>query len=233
MISVEQRDNDIHTLAAINSEFSKLRSMSFLISGSYAIDALTHSPINHGDMDSNVFAPNLPEARSATLALLDDIQLSTGNLQLYKQTPDRLEYDIETPAQSANPRRLEIHLIEAVPEFTYQPNTYILADSKNRRVSRVSLVDINLKDSTGKDYLFKVKSLAYTIATWAIRISGVAQNQLRPVKESDLYFFSLLLAQRFTLTEVCSAIELHPQRSENKGPEEVFRIAQDILKGKG
>ncbi|MBI2008082.1 hypothetical protein HYS82_00295 [Candidatus Amesbacteria bacterium] len=184
-------------------------------------------------MDTNIFTPDLPGAKAAALASLNDIQLSVGNLQLYKQTPDRLEYDVQAITQLADPRRLEIHLIKAVPESEAQPDTYTMTDSKNRRVSRVNLVNAQLKDSTGKEYLFKVKSLAYTIATWAIRISGVAQNQLRPVRESDLYFFNLLLAQGFTPTEVYSAIKHHPQRSENKRPEEVLQAAQDILKRKG
>ena len=227
MISTEQRDNDIRTLAEVNGALSPLRNMSFLVTGSYAIEALTHAPVDHGDMDANVFAPDLPQARAATLELLN----TAHDLRPYKQTSDRLEYDIQPSTQSVDPRRLEIHLVQAQADLV-QPNTYVLANPNSRKIFQISLVDAWLKDSKGRDHFFKVKSLAYSLATWAIRISGLAQNQLRPVRDSDLELFKLLLSQTFTLAEVNSAIEHHPQTPENIRPEKIFQTAKDILKSK-
>jgi hypothetical protein len=230
MISTEQRDHDIHTLAAVNNIFSRFKNMRFLVSGSYAIEALTHAPIDHGDMDTNIFTPNLPNTKIVAIALLDNILLSTGILQPYKQISDRLEYDVITTIKSEIPRKLEIHLIEALAESATQSDTFILTTSKSHKISQVNLVDVSLKDSTGKGHFFKVKSLAYSLATWAIRISGLAKNQLRPVRDSDLECFELLLSQEFSSEEVSFAIEHHPQVPENAKSEEIFQVAKNILK---
>lgn len=226
MISTEIRDSDIHTLAEVNITLSQFRELSFLVTGSYAIEALTQTPINHQDMDANVLATVLPVAKTTALTSLS----SSQRLQLYKQTPDRLEYDVFTTGQSSKPRRLEIHFTETAPlSQATQPGTFTLKDS-NPKISQVSLVDASLRDSAGADHVFKVKSLAYSLATWAIRISGAAQNQLRQVRDSDLELFQLLLSQNFSSQDVYSAIEHHPQMPENLMPEEIFQAAQDILK---
>lgn len=230
MISVEQRDSDIHTLAAVNKVLSQSRKMRFLISGSYALEALTQAPIDHGDMDTNIFTPDIPEAKVIAQALLSQPILPLGLLLPYKQTPDRLEYDVKATNQVVDYRRLEIHLVEALQGPEEHSDTYVLTDSKNHKVSQVNLVDAGLRDSLGHEYLFKVKSLAYSLATWALRISGVVKNQLRPVRDTDLESFSLLLTQDFSLAEVNLAMVHHPQMPENTRPEEVFQIAQEILK---
>lgn len=227
MITREMRDSDIHALAAINTALSRFRSMSFLVSGSYAIEALTQNPVDHVDMDANVFTADLLGAMSTTETVLNSFEIARGSLQLYKKTGDRLEYDVRMTEQPTQ-RRLEFHFVEATPSSSTHPQVFILRDA-NPQISRVSLVEASLKDSVGKVFPFKVKSLAYSLATWALRISGVAQNQLRPVRQSDLECFGVLLTGVFSSEEIYSAIEHHPQAPKNSNPVEVFQVAKNIL----
>jgi hypothetical protein len=200
MITKEQRDADIHVLSRVNSRLSTVPGFRFVISGSYAIEALTQAPVDHADMDTNIYTlPSLSAAIVLTATLMSGLGIAQGNPKLFKQTTERLEYDV-------GPRRLEFHFFEET-------------------LPRVPTILVNLKDSNQETFKFMVKSLPYTIATWAIRISGEARNPLRPVRNSDLDNFRLLLAAKFEPSEVVRLMSHHPQMPENESESNVLEKA--------
>lgn len=189
MITKEQRDADIHTLSVVNSKLSIDPGLLFILTGSYAIEALTQTPIDHKDMDGNVVATSLASAIVRTAVLMENLETTQGNPNLFKRTADRLEYDIGL-------RRLEFQFVE-------------------EKAFKVPIVLIQLRDSNREAFKFRVKSLLYTIATWAIRISGAAHDQKRPVKDTDLDNFALLLASGYECDDVISTMRRHPQMPKN------------------
>jgi len=79
------------------------------------------------------------------------------------------------------------------------------------KCARVPTVTFPLLDSYGRENLFRIKSLPYAIATWAIRISGFAKNQKRSIEDRDLNHLRLLLNAGYDEEEVIRAINNHPQ----------------------
>lgn len=227
---VEQRDTDLLTLDIVKNELSQSPGINFVVSGSYAIEALTGTAIEHNDMDTNVFADKLTQAMIIAPALLSKHQPDKMGFLLHKQTDDRLEYDVRRTSQSSShTRRLEIHLVEATKVGM---NVFNLNDERKNKISQVTLVEAEMKDSNGKVYLFQVKSLAYSLATWALRISDMATSQIRSVRDSDLEYFSLLLKQGATLSDVIYAMRLHPQMPDRVDPENIYKSALANLEKK-
>ncbi len=221
MNRVEQKDRDILIIDQVQNRLSEDTMLRFVISGSYSIESLTHQHcIAHNDIDSDVFTEDISTTMAIIPALLVRRHTTDIDFSLYKITSDRIEYDVSTNQETPDcPKsRLEIHVI---PAYKIEKKSIILNDSNGQRLFKVDLTEAELIDSTGKSSKILVKSLAYSIATWALRISDAAQNQLRPVKQSDIESFLMLLNQRFKLTEVLAAMESHPQMP-------VGAIAQEI-----
>lgn len=224
MLLIEQKDRDLATLVMLKQAFSRYPGAQLLVTGSYAIEALTNTKVDHHDVDVNVLSPDIPSAIFTTLSLIAN---QVGNLHLYKHSEDRLEYNL--PLTSQDTHRLELHFIEAALLPNSLSRVFKLNSTSPNRIAQMSLTDASLKDSKGREHPFVVKSLAYSIASWALRISDFANNQLRPVRSSDLNHLSLLLAQDYSLPEVLEAIEHHPQMIDLIKPQIVFQTALDKL----
>lgn len=67
------------------------------------------------------------------------------------------------------------------------------------------------------------------IATWAIRISGLALQPKRPVRDSDLLHFRLLLNSGYNQDDVIRAVQRHPQMPHNIIGEDAIDMALNIL----
>lgn len=225
----ERRDRDIYALSEINSKILTL-GMRFILTGSYSIEALTGNRLQHNDIDTNIFSTNLVQDLPRVTALIGEVSMSEYSAVLYKKTSDRLEYDLLSASKHADSRRLEIQFLEVVNISGDQQMEFSLKGEGKDRIS-VPTVLVPLKDSKGKEFIFRVKSLPYAIASWAIRVSGVTKDQKRPVRQHDLDLFKLLLLAKSSREDIILAMRYHPQMPKNKSPNEVLQIAQDVLNG--
>ncbi len=225
MSKVEQKDLDITIINHVRRRLSEDSRLCFVVSGSYAIEALTRSDsITHSDIDSNVFTQDSSAAMKAIPALLSRRHVSDVDFSLYKLTSDRIEYDVQANVECPEcPKsRLEIHVLSAK---SIEEMCVILDDSAHNRLARVDLTETELADSAGNSSKILVKSLAYSVATWALRISDAAQNQLRPVRQSDIDSFMLLLEQGTDSVDVIKAMENHPQMPMGANAQEIYQSA--------
>lgn len=225
MSKIEQRDQNIMIINQVSCRLSEDPRLRFVVSGSYSIEVLTHQDgIVHNDIDSDVFTEDLPIAIAAIPSLLSQQNILGMDFSLYKLTSDRIEYDVQTNVENADcPKsRLEIHVIGAE---SVEGASIILRDSRSQRLSRVDLVESKLVDSKGNSSIIIVKSLAYSVASWALRISDAAQNQLRPVRQSDIDNFLLLLKQKVNIVEVLIAMENHPQMPRGVNAQDIYQSA--------
>lgn len=197
MFTKEQRDADIHTLSAVNTKLGVNSDLRFVVTGSWSFEALTQAPLDHEDMDGNVIGSNSSLALERTAELMDGFKKGQGNFKLFKRTGDRLEYDIED-------RRLEIQFVE---DGTH----------------KIPTATVQLRDSRNEVFDFLVKSLPYTIATWAIRLSGAAIDQKRAVRPTDIEAFKLLLTTKYDLDAVIYAMQDHPQMPKGIQGKEIFK----------
>ena len=216
-----ERDFDIHTLAHV-SNFVDCIGSNFVVTGSYAVEALTNTPLVHGDMDGNVFTDDM----GRDLPLIATQFEKQGNFVLQKRTDNRLEYDVGLEADITTPRRLEIQFVEIDNVERDGGLEFKLKGQSNHSVPTVS---VPFKDSNGHESLLRVKSLPYLIATWAIRISGSAQNSKRPVRGSDLDHLRLLLTGDYEYEDVISAMNKHPQMSSDLTENNVLKQVIQIV----
>lgn len=196
----KEKDADIHLLADIDNKLKRIRGTKFILTGSYAVEALTGQKTFHEDIDANILTNDI----SKTLPRVDLKIKQISGLEVYKKTPDRLEYDVLPSIDRTSIKKLEFQF------------------HKYSKESNVPTVLASLTDSKGIDFPFRAKSLPYVIATWSIRISGLATNQLRKVKQSDLDQFKLLLSCKHNVDDVLSLITKHPQTPNGINARSIF-----------
>lgn len=225
----EQRDRDIYALSAISLKFDS-STMSFILTGSYAIEALTGERLQHGDMDANIFTTDIARSIESSDILIKELVLPDVRFYLYKKTTDRLEYDLLPTLKGVDLRRLEIQFSEVKRSSKYQQTEFDLNMGGNRS-AKVPIVTAKLNDSKGTSFVFRVKSLSYVIATWAIRISGVAKDPKRLVRQYDVDLFKLLLASGSNHDDIILKMRHHPQMPDEINEEQVFQRAMEVLNG--
>ena len=203
-----QRDSDIQILLSANSAFESIPGSHFVLTGSYAVETLTGVTVNHNDMDANVLTDNLKRDLPLAVSAL----AGKKNFVPFRRTGTRLEYDVLSQSLPLAPRRLELQFIEVVGLVKIGDKLeFFLKPDDNGKYARVPTVTFPLLDSYGRENLFRIKSLPYAIATWAIRISGFAKNQKRSIEDRDLNHLRLLLNAGYDEEEVIRAINNHPQ----------------------
>ncbi len=188
-LAEKEKDSDIHLLANISKKVSRINGTKFVLTGSYAIEALTGQETYHEDIDANILTGNIDDSLPKVANKLGQI----SGLEVYKRTQNRLEYDILPNTDRIGVKKLEFQFHKL--------------DEKND----IPTVFAPLTDSKRKDFSFRVKSIPYVIATWSIRISGLATNPLRELKISDLEQFKLLLSCNHNVDDVLNIIKRHPQ----------------------
>ena len=219
---IKVRDIDLKLLSSVNAQIDSMVGAQLVVTGSYAIEALASHQLKHEDMDANVLASNLSIDIPKVVSIMENLSMQDLKLQLFKSTYDRLEYDVLL--EQLDSRRLELQFVEA-ERVEGSENDYRLKDG-----GIVPTVIVPLKNSKGQEYLFRIKSLSYAIATWAIRISGVIENPKRQVRQSDLEHLKLLLSSSFQKEDVIFVMSHHPQMPSNMSESEVFNRAMERLK---
>lgn len=215
MIDREQRDLDIKVLFAVRNKVETYTGVHFILTGSYSIEALTGSSVFHNDMDANVFVRDLEQTQSSMATSLSSLSF----LSRKAVRPSYLEYDVthaEGPA-----RLLELNLL-AVEQLT--PDIFQLKKPSDRIVEIPTEVR-TLTLLSGEEIPFRVKSLSYAIASWALRLSGLLTTQKRPVRKSDLDHFRKLLQQNYEYKNVLGIMSKHPQMEDHLEIEDVFNNA--------
>lgn len=180
----------------------------FVLTGSYSIDALTKGNIHHNDIDANLFVTGISVDRTREIDAAIFQEMEVVERTLWQS--DRLEYIINSNARQET---AELQLVEYSKKIHRVGDDVLVLSGANEAGNeiRVPLSTVELMDSREKVYEFKVKSLSYAIATWAIRISGIINYQKRPVRQTDIDHFAVLLNQSYDLQDVYSAIDHHPQ----------------------
>jgi len=193
----------------------------FVVTGSHAVQLLTGERLYHNDLDANVFVKS-GEALEQVAALM----ILTDNFVLWKKADDRLEYDVSSVG-SGCPRRTELQFI-GIDNFVVGEGlgSYIFVVGTNSK-GEDAIIPTTVISMNG--FTFRVKTLPYLIATWSIRISGLALNSKRAVKDSDIEHLRLLLRHGYDYEEILSIMRHHPQVPKNYSEEEVFQKALCII----
>ena len=101
--------------------------------------------------------------------------------------------------------------------------------SKGSNAVIVPTVQAALQGTNQHEHMFSVKSLPFAIGTWALRISGVALDQKRPVRESDIRHFVFLAAMPHDRAATLSAIQHHPQMPDSYDAGDVLDVSYEII----
>lgn len=199
-IDSSHRDADLSLASSISNCFSPDESEFLLLTGSYSIEAITGAAnIKHNDLDMNVFTNNVSESKTNAIKSLNSLGLSQRD-----QTQSGLEYEY-----SGSLIELEFVHYDEVNHGIEGP-TFKLAD-KNGHEVYVSTTQATILDNEGRSHCFNVKTLPFALATWALRISGVVETQKRPVRQTDVDHFGILLQTPHDRKLVIEAIAQHPQ----------------------
>jgi hypothetical protein len=218
-----ERDSDIHVLSTIQAKVNSIPGAGFVLTGSYATEALTGVVSHHDDMDANVFTSNLSRDISKVAEAISGVD----RVRKYKRTTDRLEYDVQFTSGDVT-KKLELQFIDTIDQISNCSGEFTLKSDGERPI-KVPVSSISLRDSMGMNFSFLVKSLPYANATWAIRISGYAVNPKRPVRESDLKQFILLLKATHETDAVIAAIKAHPQTPAGIPENQILTQAINIV----
>jgi len=215
------RDIDLQTAVRASAALSSETGNHFILTGSYSIEALTGRSVTHNDIDANVFTMN---PRSAVRGALGRIGLTfydnPPNLVLHTDT--RLDY--QWPEETTS-QKLELQFVKVIDAREKGNETTFVLGNKGDQEILVPTTIRSLRDTHNQKHDFRVKTLPYAIATWALRISGVAQNQKRAVRGTDIAHFAFLLSADYDEGDVLRAIEHHPQTPDGCSADEVLTRA--------
>ena len=194
-----------------------------ILTGSYSIEALTHGNISHNDVDTNVFTKKIPRAIARVGLQLSRPDVLPGGSHIEGTKPDRLEYGIQSVAASS--RKLELQFIEVEDVEEHEDGADFWLPSQDGREVVVPTVNRTLQMDNGDSLNFRVKTLPFAIATWALRISGVAEAQKRAVRQTDIDHFAFLANSPHEKDEVVEAMHRHPQMPADHSAHDALEIA--------
>lgn len=200
-----QRDVDIRIASSMDT-YVKNKDDFLVLTGSYSIDALTGADVSHNDIDSNVFTTDIPAAMGRIATMLE---LHKPSMELVKQTDSRLEY-LHPHQHGSTPVEMQFIQYDSTSQRIDGGVDFILPSEGGHHVI-VPTVEAELSETDGHEHKFLVKTLPFAIATWALRISGVALSQKRAVRESDVRHFAFLASMPYDRAEVVDAMRHHPQ----------------------
>ncbi len=183
-------DIDLYILSKIRTLIEISCNALFVLTGSYALEALTGDDLIHEDIDSNILCVDIPKSMELVSKHIFDTFPKEAFLMV--RTADRLEYNLDF----GKIRTLEMQFVKMKEPFLLQKTVNFMILAKNSDWVELPTVFEPLYSSFGEKSYFRVKSLPYSIATWAIRISGNAANPKRQIKQKDLIGFKLLLKKK-------------------------------------
>lgn len=216
------RDTDLGIASGLSTQITNEHGDFFVLTGSYSIDALTQAEIVHNDIDANIFTRDIPLA----LARASFVLKNNSALQLTKQSASRLEYAQE---HSHGSTQVELQFVEYASHIPDQTGINFVLPNQQKPVI-IPTVMSTMRETNGNEHTFRVKSLPFAIGTWALRISGAAQNQKREVRKTDVEHFLHLLNTPHDPKEVLRAIQYHPQMPEDSNPADVMNAVHQIIK---
>lgn len=222
-----QRDIDIR-IASELSESIEASSDFFILTGSYSIDALTGADVKHNDIDANIFTKDVPIALGRVATRLQ--ARTDDDMQLTKRTDSRLEY---LRSHQYGSTQVEMQFVQYDGLKQNAESFDFILPHKSDYESIVPIVRAGLREADGHEHSFFVKSLPFAIGTWALRISGVALDQKREVRESDIRHFAFLAAMPHDKTETLNAIQHHPQMPDNQSATDILDMSYEILARRG
>lgn len=216
------RDIDIQTASKI-AALTQSENDFFVLTGSYSIDALTGADVKHNDIDSNIFTPDMPTSigRIATL-----MQARIASMELTRQTDSRLEYLLP---HRYGQTQVEMQFVEYGDLEQGDDRLIFTLPHERSHVVTVPTVKASLREANNREHIFLVKSLPFSIGTWALRIAGVALDQKREVRESDIRHFAFLAAMPHGRTETIDAIHHHPQMPDGYSADDVLDMSYEVL----
>lgn len=211
------RETDLQIAGHISDDINENNENYFILTGSYAVDLLTKTNIEHNDIDANVFTDNIQISIGKVGLILE----SYNNLSNTLKTDTRLEY-----INQDNARQLEIQFIEYEDSIKRKDGIdFVLSSQYVGHDVVVPSVLCETKINQSEYHKFAVKSLPFVIATWALRISGIALNQKREVRQSDVDHFKCLIDMPHNNEAVKVAIKNHPQAPAYLDPTDVLDCA--------
>lgn len=227
--SFSSREADLRIAADVADRINTTEGDNFILTGSYSIDLLTDAEVKHNDIDANVFTDNIQESIGRIALLLE----SHKNLTKILHTENRLEYSYVDGDRASE---FELQFVQYIDAMRHGERTdYILHSHDTDRSVIVPTVflEADIVRSSDENYSFQVKSLEFAIATWALRISGMALNQKRQVRQSDIDHFAYLVGTTHNDDDVNFSIGHHPQMPQFTDPSLVYDRALSQIKGGG
>lgn len=219
------READLQIAARIANKIDTHKEDRFILTGSYSIDLLTGSEVKHNDIDANIFTNNIQRsiARVALLLKADD------NLMPILDTNNRLEFSYTDRARAS---KLELQFIEYANAIENHNGTDFILP-KNGTDHEIIVPTIiqktRINSITEETYEFSIKSLPYAIATWALRVSGVALSQKRQVRQTDIDHFVYLINTPHDDEAIKDAIRHHPQMPRGADVDNIINIASNYV----
>lgn len=215
------RDYDLSIARAVRDAISS-RDDHFVLTGSYSIEALTKGDVIHNDIDGNVFTRDIPRSMARVgLALASESVLPSAEKKDDSKS-NRLEYEIVT---NEGVRDLELQFVQYDDVVSSDEGLrFTLPDDSDRKVV-IPTVTETLGLHKGGEEEFRVKSISFAIATWALRISGIALSQKRSVRQSDIDHFAFLAQAPHKPSMVAEAMRHHPQMPTAVSPERALELA--------
>lgn len=223
----KENDTDFILLSRITNVIEQLPSRFVIVTGSCAIDSLTGVKLVHEDMDANILSSSGSSDIPKVASIIQEHGLQGFSFSCHRATADRLEYDVTAPPYG-KPKRLEFKFIKFSGSSQDDHGVHFQVPGQIGIEYSIPTVLVSSRTSSGTDILIRSKSLDYMIATWALRISGFAQNALRPVRQSDIMQLRLLLAAHYDSTSVEKAIATHVQAPKDIIPNQILNNAIKI-----
>jgi hypothetical protein len=213
--------------ACVAEEISTTEGDSFILTGSYSIDLLTNADVTHNDVDANIFTGNIRESVGRVALILESYEKLTKILH----TDKRLEYQYTDGERSSE---IELQFVQYADAVECSDGVDFILPSRD--ADREVIVPTVFRRTSigaadGETYQFQVKTLEFAIATWALRISGVALSQKRKVRQTDIDHFAHLLNTEHTTDGVIFSIEHHPQMPQLTEPTHVLSRAKSLIYG--
>jgi len=225
--SHSSRKADLHIAADVADQINAFEADNFILTGSYSIDLLTGAEVKHNDIDANVFTDSKQESIGRVALLLG----SHKSLTKILHTDSRLEYSY---VDGDRTRELELQFVQYTDAVQHSDRTDFILHSQ--AIDRSVIVPTvfrraDIASASDESYSFQLKSLEFAIATWALRISGLALNQKRQVRQTDIDHFAYLVNTSHSNDSVNFSIEHHPQMPQSIDPSLVYSKALSLVIG--
>ena len=217
------RDIDIRIASKIASQMDNTTGDYLVLTGSYSIDALTGADIKHNDIDANIFTTDIPTSLGRISLLLES---NISELEPLSEASDRLEY-VYPHQHGSTQVELQFVQYDALTANKNGINFTLIGEPRQQIV--VPTVSRTMTETSGASHDFMVKSLPYAIGTWALRISGIALKQKRPVRQTDIDHYAYLVSTPHDHSDLLIALQHHPQMPAGYSAEEVLRKVAETL----